>query len=392
MFKQWCSKHNYTNNKNLSHVLMDGGVLSIPYEKLNEFYIVYIKAVKQKENLFIVEQKTEFFNFFIDIDYKDDDALTLDQINSITEIICEKVETFFTNSKAIVSISKPKSSKDGQIKSGIHMNWQGLVVDCENANYLMNHVVGTLSKVYSDKNWNTIIDPSVYGNPIKNTKGSGFRLPWSYKKVKHEQCKGIGCGQCKNNGKITELPYLPIFVYEDQKLVEIDQEPTIERLWMSTIRTNKTLKDVIEIEIPEQSPKYEKEFTTSQTKNEVVNLKLVAYLETFIRINLEGQINSRVIKIFKNKNIFYVQTDSKYCENLKRPHNSNHVWFIINNCKIAQKCFCTCETKEGRKKGYCKDFTGREHNLNKTIVEILFPEKKLSDTRKLTICPSLSLS
>lgn len=394
MFKAWCKKNNVVNNKNLSHVLMDGGVLSVPYEKLNDFYKVYLDSVKSGEHLFVVEQKTEPFNFFIDLDYKDDEALTIEQVQSITEIICDKVETFFEKSKAIISVAKPKN-KDGQIKSGVHINWPGLIVDCENANYLMNHVISTLGKVYSDKNWNAIIDSSVYGNPNKNTKGSGFRLPWSHKKGKHEYCKGKGCPTCGNTGKITEVPYLPLFIYEDRSITEIDQDPTLERLWMATVRTDKTLEDVIKIpffETPVVPMKKEGSFTAAQKKNEFTNIEVNANLETFIRLNLEGQSNAKIIKIFKNQKKYYVQTNSKYCENLRRPHSSNHVWFEIYEGKIAQKCFCTCETTEGRKKGYCKDFVGRVHQLNKTIVELLYPEKKLTDTRKLTICPSLSLS
>jgi hypothetical protein len=398
MLRAWCKQNKYVNNKNLSHVLMDGGSLSIPFEKLNDFYLVYLNAVQSREQLFVVEQKTEPFNFFIDIDYKDDEALTIEQIHSIVKIICDKVDTFFDNSKAIVSIAKPKP-KDGQIKSGVHINWPGLISDCENANYLMIHIVNILNNVYSDKNWKTIIDSSVYGNPKKNTKGSGFRLPWSYKKGKHEQCKGKGCPGCQDTGKITEVPYLPLFLYEDQTLAEIDQDPTLERLWMATVRTDKTLDDVVKIPFVETSEtsevrpfKKEREFTASQTKNEFVNHELNAHLETFIRINMEGQSSSHVLKIFKNGNRYYVQTNSKYCENLKRSHSSNHIWFLIDDGKIAQKCFCTCETTEGRKKGYCKDFIGRSHNLSKTIVEILYPEKKLTNIRKLTLCPSLSLS
>ena len=49
MFKSWCSKNNLKNAKATSHVLMDGGVLSIPFDKLDEFCERYIEAVKNKE-------------------------------------------------------------------------------------------------------------------------------------------------------------------------------------------------------------------------------------------------------------------------------------------------------------------------------------------------------
>lgn len=386
MFKTWCKQNHYNNNSNLSHVLMDGGVLSVPYNKLNDFYEIYIRDVIAGEKLYVVEQKTEPFNFFVDLDYKDIEPLTLDQIESIVKIICDKVETFSQNTSAIISIAKPKE-KDGQIKSGVHINWNNFTIDCENANYLMKHIISILTNIYSQKDWNNIIDPSVYGDPSKNTQGSGFRIPWSYKKGKHEYCKGKGCFECNNTGKITEGVYLPVFIYENEKICSIDQEPTLEKLWMATVRTDKTVDDVIKI------PFIDEPTTKKQPKNSIQDPVLIAYLQTFIRQHLEGQKNSRVLGISKTrkKDMYAVQSDSKYCENLGRNHSSNHVWFVIENSRIAQKCFCTCETEEGRKKGMCKNHTGRPHMLNKKIEDILFPNKKLSNNRKLAICPSLSL-
>ena len=70
MFKSWCSKNKFKNAKATSHVLMDGGVLSIPFDKLDEFCEQYVEAVKNDEKLYLVEQKTPTYNFFLDIDYK----------------------------------------------------------------------------------------------------------------------------------------------------------------------------------------------------------------------------------------------------------------------------------------------------------------------------------
>jgi len=90
MFKSWCATQNFTNATNLSHVLMDGGVLSVPFDKLNVFHERYVEAVKCGEKLYVVEQKSEKYNFFVDIDYKDDEALDLDEIKDICKIICDK--------------------------------------------------------------------------------------------------------------------------------------------------------------------------------------------------------------------------------------------------------------------------------------------------------------
>jgi hypothetical protein len=89
---------------------------------------------------------------------------------------------------------------------------------------------------------------------------------------------------------------------------------------------------------------------------------------------MEGQASARVTKIFKHKNQFLVSTTSKYCENLAREHGSNHVWFYVSGDLITQKCFCRCETLEGRADGFCKDFTGKRYALTGEIKRMLYPE------------------
>ena len=389
MLRTWCKTKNFNNARNLSHVLMDGGVLSIPFDKLREFYEVYIQSVKADEKVFIVEQKTETYNFFMDVDYKDDESLSLDQVKSICQIICDKVETFHS-SKCLISVGEPKP-KDGQIKTGIHLNWPGLVVNQAGAIQLMYHVVHTLEKIYSAKDWTKIIDSSVYGSV--GTKGSGFRLPWSHKKTQHSECKGTGCTIC-DGGKFIEGEYLPVFMYEKGHIEVTNQEITMEKLLMSTVRTTETTI----IEIPELvilcqpiQKKYHREgdFTNAETKDEINDLELLTLLEIFIRKNMKGNEDIKVLKVFKFKEIYLLKTTSRYCENIRRNHNSNHVKLIIDKIRrkdvhgyhIYQKCFCRCDTTEGRWKGTCKDFTGDTHKLEtnggRRICEILYPNKKI---------------
>jgi len=73
MFKQWCKEQGFLMDSNVSHVLMDGGVLSVPFDRLNDFYEKCVEAIIYGEKIFVVEQKTENYNFFVDLDYKDED-------------------------------------------------------------------------------------------------------------------------------------------------------------------------------------------------------------------------------------------------------------------------------------------------------------------------------
>jgi hypothetical protein len=355
---------------------------------------VYVQCVKNGEQIFVVEQKTEIYNFFLDIDYKDSEALSLERIEKLSRDICEKVNSL-GGGNCLISISKPKI-RDGRVKSGVHFNWPDFPVDQKNAVYLRKHIVKTLSIVYPDEDWETIVDASVYGNPDKGTKGSGFRMPWSHKKGKHTECGGRGCLVCDGTGKLTEVAYLPIFRYNCTgpfKLMErVDTtEPSVDVLFAATIRTD--CKVTQSISPPGDIPKKrEGFFNRDQTKNEVKDPTVSNLLETYIQSNMSGQSTAKVHKIFKSDkgNAYFIATDSSYCENLGRCHSSNHVWFLIqeDDFKISQKCFCRCDILRNR--GFCKDFTGRGHELTPTLVKVLFPNKK-RDKVKSAIAPNVSV-
>ena len=379
--RDWCKKQNFNNPRNLSHVLMDGGVLSIPFDKLREFYEVYIQSVENGEKVFVVEQKTETYNFFMDVDYKDDEELSIDQVKCICQVICDKVLTF-SSVKCLITVSEPKP-KDNIIKTGIHLNWCGLVVNQEGAIQLMHHVVSTLEKIYSSRDWTKIIDASVYGS--LGTKGSGFRLPWSHKKAIHPECKGAGCNLC-DKGKIVEGEYRPIYMYDNGTLtISEENYVTMEQLVLATVRTEETTVTTIPELVVLCQPirkrqTTEGDFTVTESKDEIYNSELRSLLEIFIRKSMDGNEDIKVLTIFKFKNIYLLKTTSRYCENIRRNHNSNHVKIIIDNGFIFQRCFCRCETLDGRRLGFCKDFTGRKHKLETNggtkICDILYNNKK----------------
>jgi hypothetical protein len=382
MFKLWCKDQGFANNSDLSHVLMDGGVLSVPFDKLNDFHEKYIEIVKGGERLYVVEQKSEKYNFFVDIDYKDKESLNLDEIKEICKVICDKVKRH-GGKDCLISVAPPKLC--GELtKTGVHLNWPGFVVDQESAIALREHILVALSKAMGRTiDWNEIIDAAVYGNANRKTKGSGFRMPWSYKKAKHDACDGQGCSGCER-GKIDQLPYLPIFVYHHgplSSIMRIGQEPSLDILKMAVVRTNEPQTTHV---VPPSTVLKEGSFTATQTKDEVRDEELKDMIEEFVRKHMEGQSQALVPKLFKKKDTYLVSTTSKYCENLKREHGSNHVWFIISGKTIIQKCFCLCETLRGRRDGFCKDFCGRRHQLPNSIVERLYPQK--DDIKK---CPEI---
>ena len=385
--RRWASENNLSNKDNLSHVLMEGGVLSIPSDKVDEFYNKCIDDINSNKRIFVVEQKTEIYNFFLDIDYIDDEELELNQVESFVKIICDKVNKL-GGRDCLVSICEPKP-KNGRIKTGVHMNWPDFPVNQAGALALRGHILSTLKLVYSSINWDNVIDDSVYG-VLGKTKGSGFRMPWSHKCVKDKQ----------TGNQVVEGPYLPFMLYKGTegvgpltplgKIEHVSQEISLERLKMATIRTDITEPfEIAEAPVAAASNKKEGGFTAAQKKNAVVDTGLIAHTQTFIRMNMEGQSQSHVKKMFKSKDAYLIETDSMYCENLQRTHSSNHVWFIVRDGNICQKCFCRCDTMKGRKSGFCKDFSGRSHKLPNSLMNEMFPtKKKTRDNIKAAILPN----
>src|SRR6056300_304668 len=378
MFNKWCISQQFTNASNISHVRMDGGVLSVPFDRLNEFHEKYVEAVSSGEKLFLVEQKSPTYNFFVEIDYKDVESLTMEEIKDICKVICDKVKRH-GGKNCLISVSPPKQC-GSLVKTGVHLNWPGFVVDQASAVALREHILVALSKGKGSLDWNEIIDAAVYGDIQRGTKGSGFRMIWS-----HKMAKGV-----------EQLAYLPVFRYVSgplSTLIQVDPTPNLELLNMSIVRT-----DVAQTHIVSSPSNILKEgsFSNDQTKDEVHNEELKYLIEKFVNKNLEGQGGATITKMFKHNNVYLVSTNSKYCENLRREHGSNHVWFIISGKQILQKCFCRCETIRERRDGFCKDFCGRRHELSSIIIEKLYPQqsdiKKCPEIKKFNEKPKVDMS
>lgn len=357
-FKIWCTSNGFLKKiPNPSHVLLDGGCLSVPCARLVEFYDNYIKAVNDGEKVFVVEQKTPTYNFFVDVDYKADTGLGFDEIGEISTVICRCVKKF-GGKVCIISVAEPKQSGE-KIKTGVHLNWPGMVVNQDIAVSLREFIISDLFSHNRDTAWETIIDSSVYGDPARKTKGSGFRMPWS-----HKMSKGV-----------VEGMYLPFFKYTWplSSLVRISPDPDPLMLASTAVRTDVTETIALDVTKPKRK---EGSFTVDQMKDEVYDVALKNSLENFIRKNMTGQDEAYITKMFKSKNTYLVSTTSRWCENTERKHHSNHVWFLVSGKQILQKCFCTCPTLHGRRDGFCKDFCGRRHELPGDVTQLLYPNKE----------------
>lgn len=287
-----------------THVLMDGGILYVPPEETQEFYREYIEAINLGTKLYVVEQKTESFKFFVDLDYKAPEKLSDEDLLQFCSIIHKALET---SSQCVIARARPRPVGEGLTKSGVHIHWPNLTVSRTQAMNLRTKIVTSLTSDFPF-DWDKVIDASVYG-------GSGLRMLWSHKKP-------------------TGDPYVPWRSLDGR---EFSKVPDLDTLALFAVRTEEQAR--------------ESEVLTD-----------TGPLEDFVQKYMEGQHRAHIKKVQRGEhNGWYAQTDSKFCERIRKEHKSNHIWFQICSRRISQRCF----DEE------CAEFKGTEHILPPSIVEKL---------------------
>ncbi len=305
-----------------THVLMDGGILQVPFEQLDEFYVDCIHAVRLGKKLYVVEQKTDVFKFFVDLDYKGPEALPDEVILNLVEVMHSVVQ----KGRCVIARAEPRMV-DNQVKTGVHIHWPDVFVTKSEALALRTRI---LLELPDDPEWSQRIDASVYG-------GSGLRMLWSHK---------------RDRGSVDSGPYVP---WRELNGGVFDATPTAETLKLFAVRTNEVSKEAVNVEIT------------------------CAPLERYIRKYLKGQELANVRRVLRKGNDrIIVQTDSKYCERIQGVHKSNHVWFGITRGRICQLCHDD-DCKEQK-------FVGREHILSPSIVEELRSNVAVDNSTYVSIC------
>ena len=269
-------------NGHATHVLMDGGILFVPTEETREFHQSCVDAIKSGTKLYVVEQKTELFKFFVDLDYKAQEKLKDEDLLQFCSIIRDAIDH---TSRCLIARARPRPVGEGLIKSGVHIHWPDLVVTKTQALHFRTKIILKLTE-YLAFDWDRVIDASVYG-------GSGLRMLWSHKKP-------------------TGDPYIP---WRDLDGALFAKEPNVETMELFAVRTDEEPRqeDVLENNGP---------------------------LEEFVRKYLEGQGRTRIKKVQRHDHDgWFAQTDAKYCECIHKEHKSNHIWFSIRSGRVFQRCF-----------------------------------------------------
>jgi len=288
-----------------THLLMDGGILFVPDEDMDAFFQVYIDTLK-KRKIYVVEQKTDVFKFFVDLDYKGQEKLS----DEFILLISKKIHSILGEpGRCCIARAQVRAVKEG-LKTGVHIHWPDYRVTKQEALAARTKILLEIPQ-YPGIDWAQVIDSSVYG-------GSGLRMLWSHKKPSGD-------------------PYIPWKIVEGE---EFSKEPNFETLKLFSIRCSVSERlQPSDQDIPEAEP-----------------------IEEFIQRYIPGQRRTQVKKIHRMEegtDAWYIQTDSKYCERIQDEHKSNHIWFLLHKGRISQRCF----------NDECKTHDFSQHILPPSIVD-----------------------
>ena len=145
----------------------------------------------------------------------------------------------------------------------------------------------------------------------------------------------------------------------------VDQYYYPKYLWKnSTMTILKTKEEIHDIRLLEGCcirTKYKTSYIPLQMKD--MNHGVKNLMTRFIRSICNEYENTNILSTKKIKNCVTCLSDSKYCMNIKKKHGKNHVYFVIKDKLMYQKCHC--------KKYNCDNFKSKPFNVPWVLLEEL---------------------
>lgn len=424
----WIGAQGFTtkDQREATHLLMTGGKIRIPADREPEFLERYAADLEAGRDLFFVEKRTPVFRFFADLDFLDDRPYSPDDVEPYVACIQRALRDIFggaTDLQAILCTAPPKEhvlEGRAHTKSGAHLVWPNLFVDQATALKVRAGLVHAIVRDLGERDRphnsvREVLDACVY-------IGNGLRMIGSDKFSPCGTCKNrpeakAGCAGCGGLGRYAERrPYRVERVYgadgsrDPAELAELqasalrrvvrtnlrawaEATPASWPVWFGAVDASQfgargagkkggggrpakprgRPRNAEAAAAAADAPPPDSDFEPVDP-NSTVAASVAAFVRrafpfrpevTEVRAAGEGR-----------KRVYYVRTTSRYCENLrKRPpeHNSNGVYFVITVGGATQRCFCKCDTTEGRVSGRCAEFKSRVRPLDGRIYSILFP-------------------
>ena len=400
----------YVYDPPFTHLLLNGGKLRVPNEMKEDFLIKYSQYC-QSYKLYVIELKTKVFRFFLDLDFFQHIGLPHNMLIKYITVIQKAVYTTISSthdpkeSRIIVCLTENKDvvkNNEKFVKTGVHVYWPEVYVNTEYSLIFREIIIEQLNDQFGERGshntWDDVVDKVVL-------EKNGLRMIGSRKLSNCSHCKtnkikNAICAVCNGSGRIDEGRVYYPYVVLDGKGKEMKGE--LKKLTQSTFKTVKETSirsELTDIPKPFQIPekyfvhkKPKKKPHQKNNKNETITdlecshkdclektSKAFKLCKQFIQQNFPHPNTIEITEIFrkgKEKQYYIVRTPSRFCMNINREHNSNHVYYYIDKSFAYQKCLCTCDTTEGRQYGKCMDYVSGGRRLPVELQKLLFPQEQ----------------
>lgn len=399
LLKQWIYSNKYSIKssekselkKTGTHYLLDGGIWKVPMEKYPEFLRLLSNDLQNGEKYYISENRSKVFRFISDLDFLDDEAYTITQVERVVKKIQEIMVEYYPENICDVLIYGNDNKtvlvdSEEYIKSGFHLIWPKIWITAPRAMELRLKFIEHLTESFGERStansWGDVVDLAVYTD-------NGLRMVGCRKMAQCKQCIGEECKKCSGCGKIDEGRVYSIKSIlpnneEQLKILKKDFRVSLMESSIMNYQNFEESKMIKKLPIPVQKEK------GSTGKSLSSNDDFTVKIENFIKKHFKATHgNIRIKKITKvDDTKYFVDPNSQFCQNVNRSHNSSGIYFQIKPSGVSQRCFCKKDTLDGRSSGPCKEYSSSEVPLSKILQNLLFPEIKLlkGSKRKIINC------
>ena len=359
-----------------THLLLDGGKLHVPDDAAGEFLNVYATSLVRDARCrrpCIVEVRTPLFRMFFDLDARAPvagfwSAAALECLGAAIVATAREcfVSTVAGEGFRVTLCGAPAKALDGGLyKVGLHVHLPDVVVTSATAlafraKLLDRLVEGVAGLAGLADSWDKTVDGAVYTS-------SGLRMAWSGK------------------GASDDRHYAPLGTYADgEGFVASDAVvPAVSayREWVRCLSIR--APDGVETPLkPEMEARVA--LVGDRAAVSVRGVSMAAYDSDILKMLDDALppvfMGQRFSGIVATSSSFLLRSTARYCYNLDPPrgHHNNNVYFVLTRSGISQRCYCRCETIEGRRGVTCRDFTSATWPVPQEAIDAFFGAEPLA--------------
>lgn len=347
-----------------THLMLDGGKACVPDDMHGIFLNAYAISVVTDGpgTSSIVELRTPVFRLFLDVDARwsqrpPPDVLQAPGVPAVLEACMRTAAEAFPDqaARAVVSASSEATCDQDTWKHGVHLTWPDVYVTADTALAFRKTLLERLGQDHPfAAPLDSVVDSCVF-------RANGLRMAWS----------GKGRGAAPHY-----VPVATATLDDDDRLALERVGPvtgvSAVRQYVSSlsVRCPSALASptVLVGEAPADEPGC----------GAPVCKSLAAYphdaltaLDAALPVQFAGQ---RFAGLMSGEACFMLRSTSRWCGNLGRAHRTNNVYFVLTRKGVHQRCYCRCETTEGRKYGLCKDYCSETWPVPEDVVRAFFQD------------------